>query len=769
MTQDEHLKLAPSDSGAGLRRELVQLEARLAARIDALGGPATPPAASAAAAAEPGMGPGLWGCLWRRKLALSAAATAGALAGLLFSLPQTPIYQARASIEIQGRNENFLNMKDVDPAAGNDSAEAYLATQISMLQSESLLRRVVAKMKLVERPEFRPHRNLLTGWFQAPLPPAEAARETLAKHLKVRQPRGTRLVEILYDSPDPALAAELVNTLASESIEHNLEQRWNAAQRTGEWLTRQLQDLKGQLKQSEDRLQGYAQSSGLLFISDKGSISEEKLRLLQEEYSKAQGQRAAQQSRYEIAISSPVESLSEVLDSAVLRSHQIKMGELRQQLAELGSSYTPAYYRVKRLQAQIAEAESALAKERANILHRISNEYQAAKRHEALLAAAFLEQTRLVSGLAGKAVQYNMLKREVDTNRNLYDAMLQRVKEAGIASAMRASNIRVVDAAEPPARPDRPQPVLAAGLGLVAGLLFGVALVIARGRADRSLRTPGDAAACLRVPELGVIPSLVADPWLASLGRGWRLTGPLKLAGGASSQSSVELATWQQKPSLMAESFRATLTSILLAGGSDRPAPGVVVVTGPALGVGKSTVASNLAIALAEIRRRVLLIDADLRRPRLHEIFEVPNTRGLSDLLAEEAEGRPEEYLQPTRVPGLWVLTAGSCAGGVGSLLGSARLSGLLAALREDFDMLLIDTPPMLHMADARVLGNCSDGVILVVRAGQTERETAQAAARRLAADGTTVLGVVLNDWNPRQTGESGYGEYYKYYDSAKR
>jgi Mrp family chromosome partitioning ATPase len=554
----------------------------------------------------------------------------------------------------------------------------------------------------------------------------------------------------------------------------------------------------------------------------EGNVAEDKLRQLQEELSRAHADRVAKQSVYESASNAPPESLPEVLDDKTLGEYQVRLTDLRRQLAELSSSLTPAHPSVQKVQAQVATLESALELERANDVQRIRNEYESARRRENLLATNYASQASLVSEQAAKVAHYNILKRDVDTNRELYDSLLRNVQEAGMTSALRSSNIRVVDAAYPPTRPYKPSLLLNSALGLLAGAFFGIAFVVMRERADRSIHAPGEAALYLDVPELGVIPAAKAErsrlfayyhdqagirgsgpgprasgqrngdsgpegigpgnPGILSLGLG----APSPELGAPSPQSlapsRVELVTSQKTSSLLADSFRATSTSILYSGeNGDRPR--IIALTSAGPGEGKTTVASNLALALAEIGRPVLLIDGDLRKGRLHEIFDVSNAWGLSDLLAgterwevEESrvEGResrccpsspqsPRMFI-PTAYPNLYLLPAGSPAPNISSLLHSPRAVEFLKGLRQQFHTVLIDTPPMLQMPDARVFGRLADAVVLVVRSAQTTREAAAAAAQRLTEDGTRVLGTILNEWDPRQASHAGYGYPYRHY-----
>lgn len=727
-----------------------------------------------------------WQILFRRKGTILLITTLCCLGGLLVSLPQTPVYQARTSLEILGVNENFLNMGSVNPTTTSSAIypEADLQTQVKILQSQSMLRRVIAKLKLEDRPELAAQPSRLSAWRRilrlpqpAPRPARERAMAMAVENVTVRSSGQIRLIEILCDSADPRLAADFANTLANEFIEQNLEVRWNSTQRTGHWLTRQIEDLKIKLEKSEDELQTYARASGLMFSSEKENLTDVALRQLQGELSKAQADRVTRQSLYELAESGPPDSLPEVLDDRGLRDYQGKIAELRRQSAELSSSFTPAYYKVRRVEAQIRELEAALAKECASVRKRISNEYEAARRRERLLAAAYADQAKVVSEQAGKAIHYSILKREVDTNRQLYEAMLQKVKEAGIASAIRASNVRVVDPAEPPGGPYKPNHLQNSAVGLTLGIFLGVAFVLIQESADRRLKAPGDIALYVKLQELGVIPARRADPAAPSGKRRFllkvrrRRSGVEKAGTSGPESDRVELVAWRRKPSLLAESFRSTLASILFTGqNGDRPR--VMVLTSPGPEEGKTTVTANLGVLLAGLYPRVLLVEGDMHRPQLHHIFSLPNDHGLSSLLRgnQPVEQFSAEALgQETEVPGLYVLTSGPKENGMSELFYSNRLAALTRRLRQEFDAILVDTPPMLHISDARVLARQADAVVLVFRARETTRKAAQAAKQRLAEDGTRLLGAVLNDWDPDADGYGYYYKYYEYYSSSSK
>jgi capsular exopolysaccharide synthesis family protein len=730
-------------------------------------------------------GPGLveyWRVLQRRKGTVILISALGLLLAVLITLPMTPVYQAKALVEVQDVNNDFLNMRSVQQFANGQGFNAMMdiQTQIKILQSDSLLERVTEKLKVVKPGQIEQAGDRVSAWRRALNLPEEESQDTHAQalkmakdNLKVRASGQTRIVEVLVESTDRQLASDYANTLTNEFIEQNMEARWQQTQKTGEWLARQLDEMKVKLERSEETLQAYARRSGLLFTQEKASVSEEKLKQLQSGLSAATAERISKQSRWEMAETASPETLPDVLNDTTLREYSTKLTELRRQLAELKATYTASYPKVQKLEPQLATIDAAYQRERGAILKRIKNEFDEAQRREKLLATDYAKQTSLVRDEGEKGIQYGIFKREVDSNRTLYEAMLAKVKEASIAGAIRASNVRIVDPAKPPKRPSRPVLPLNAALGLLAGVFAGVGFVVTTDRANKTLREPGDAQFYLNLPELGVIPSERA------IGEG-KASRKVKAAihneklltdraTGTELAERVELIVHQRKPSMMAESFRAALTSILFAGqntalGAERPKALVFTSAGP--GEGKSTLVSNMATALAEINQRVLLIDADTRKPRQHSIYGVGNERGLTTLLLDGTV-RPSEVIAESAVPGVAVLPAGPGVASATNLLYGNAMVKLLEELRGEYDVVLIDTPPMLQIPDARILARMAGGVILVLRAGKTTRDAAKAMRNQLQQDGTKIIGTILNDWNPKASpgGYYGYtGGYYKRY-----
>ncbi len=688
----------------------------------------------------------------------------GTIGGCLVTLPQTPIYQAKTAIEIQSLNDNFMNLRQssaVYEGSVSDPDGSEIPTQIRILQSDTVLEKALEQLK--EDHVAPSNSSRLATWrrlLNVPAPDQASVGDRMlnevTRSMKARVVGITRVIEITADSPDPKLAATFLNTLTAKFIDQNLEARWKSTEKTAEWLSRQLDGMRVKLERSEDALQKYARDSGLIFTDEKTNVSEEKLKQLQQELSAASSARISRQSTYEMAQQSSPDALPDVLNDATLRETAAKIRDLHAQIAALSAVYTPDYTKVKRAEAELAALQSNFDRDRGAILGRIQNEYKDALRREQLLENAYERQTREVTGEGEKSIQYNILKREVDSNRQLYDSMLAQLKQSSIASAMRASNVRIVDAAKPPKTPYKPMISQSAGIGAMTGAFLGAFFIVARYRANRTIQQPGEASLFLGLPELGIIPA------------GKKQIMPDQKS--VISDYTIELVTLRQKVSSLAEGFRAALISVLFAGGDFADdQTHTLVLTSPSPGEGKSTVASNLAIAIAEVGRRVLLIDADLRRPRQHEVFAVNRENGLSTLLRERVPLNGDATLggaiQETLVPNLWVLPSGPETSSATNLLYSAQMSNLIEHLKGKFEAILIDTPPMLQIPDARVVARLADSVIVVVRSGQTTRESVAAACQRLSEDGTKVLGTILNDWNPKSSPNGYYGYDHRSYN----
>jgi polysaccharide biosynthesis transport protein len=701
-------------------------------------------------------------CLRRRKWLFIALLLIGVTGGYLFTLAQHPVYQARTSIEIQPVNENFMDVRDLNPTSATPAytADSELQTQTRILESEFLIQRLAAKMNIRYRPDvISPDQ----------LSPREALLKSAAESLKVRAQPNTRLIEVLAESRDRQFAADFANQLAASFTEQYLENRWQSIQNTSDWLKRQMASLKTSLNTSEANVESYAKQAGLQLTSGNEDVAQQKLTQLEHDLAQAEAERIARQSNYELAATSSPEQLPAGFESEAMKEYQMKLAMVRQQMAELNTSLTPDNPKVQKLQAQADSLRDSLNRERGEVVTRIRNEYTGARRREELLKDRYSSGSRVLSDQAGKISHFNDLKRESESTRQLYQAVLQKVNEAGVAAAMRASNVRVVDTARAPAFPYRPSSVLNSSIGLSMGILFGFVAVFLKERGDHSIREPGESMTYLNTVELAAIPSNQSQPGYRARihhcapertpkGTALSLNGHDPAA--ALGIYNLPLVSAGDRNSLFAESFRSAATSILYSGRNDGQAR-VLVVTSVNPGEGKTTVACNLAIMLAQLQRRVLLLDGDVRKPRLHQIFELDNHTGLTSILSgTDPIGSPA---QQTKIANLSVLPSGPA--GRPDLLHLPRLQEVIQSARKAFDIVLIDAPPALQISDARVLARFADAVILVVRAKQTTVEAALVARQKFTEDGSTILGTILNDWDPRSTEAYPYATYQKGYE----
>lgn len=724
--------------------------------------------------------------LARRRSMIALFTVFGAMLGYAVTLAVLPVYRARTSLDIQNLNADFLNMRNINQTSGgeNASTESYVQTQIRLLQSDTLRSRAVDDMKKRQLAQPMRRDDMLSSVKRDLHLPGEkpvtrlALLEYVAKNVTVKPLGVTRLVEMTCDSWNAKLSAEFCNTMTDQFAKRDREVRLSEAEKTSEWLSHQLADVRDSLAKSEKKLEDATGNDALSITQGGTSVADDKLRQLQTELTKAQSERVAKQASYEISKSASPESLPMVLDSGSFRESQTKVQDLRRQVAALVPPLTEANPKVQHLRAQIAELEGNLASEKSNLMQRIQHEFEEAKHREALLLSAYSSQERTVTKEQGKQAQLSMLHHEVDSSQQLYQTLLQRVKEAGFASAMQASTIRVVDAAKPPETPIAPRRGLSTGVGLLLGMLAGICAAFIKERTQTLLRAPGDVPRYLALRELGVIPSArrtLRNPHsglslLPARIVSWFQPAAEPAVADMRPQRALDMAVWQDHASLVAEAFRNTTYSILLAGGNDRAK--TYVVSSPNVGEGKTTVTCNLGLALAQANRRVLLIDGDLRKPRLHKAMGLSNETGLRNLLRGDfdvLEAPTESFCQPTKVPDLFVITSGTGSEEPGSLIHSPRFKTLIDRLAGEFDIVLIDSPPMLHLADARIIGGVSNGVILVFRARKTDRETALNSRDLFLNDDVRVIGTILNDFDPLKEGKSQYyGSYYAYREKSR-
>ncbi len=702
---------------------------------------------------EPDTVSNAWHAIQRGKWLILACAAGAVLLAIVISGMQTPMYQATTILELRDPGKTISPFAPAR-AASDGETDSEIVTEVTLLHSEPLLRDVVQKLGLDKQPQYTSGRDSSQMFWHTlrrenlpAMTPVERAVAVADHNLSIRHQ--ARIIDLSYSSSDPKLAANFVNTLATEHLTRATQSDEQTAKQLREWLDKETTDLNGKMAASEAEMQRYAQNSGIVQTDSQDTVTQQQLRLLSEQLGQAEADRMLKESRNSVAANANSDVLTQLIDDPVLKNYQTQLTALEQKSQSLQSLYQPDSYKVKDVENQIAVIKAAIAKETASVKSQAQNEYKAALARQNMLQQKFDAESQHVSAQESKFIHYSTLAKQLDTDRTMHAELLEKAQELALASAAPITDLKIVASATPPVRPYTPNYPLNLSLGLFVGLFAGVIAAVSREQVRPRLRAPGDASTLLQLPELAAVPSIDRRRDAQYL---------LPPPSGGRLDDRLELAAWNGTPTLLIESIHDALASIMTS--CDRGCR-VLLFTSPNPGDGKTTITANLAISLALCRRKVLLIDGDLRRPRLNQIFNVPLEPGLADALRDaDPKDNPEpEKIHTLPVPSLSLMTAGKLATTYAPLFGGNRLGHFLGRMRNQYDVILIDAPPVLHGPDARLLGRLSDAAVLITRARKTTRQDAIAAASRLAADRIPLAGTILNDWNPRSD-SSAYSSY---------
>jgi capsular exopolysaccharide synthesis family protein len=676
------------------------------------------------------------------------------------SYRMSPVYQSSARLEINGETPDFTNLQALFTTLPTD--QEFLETQVRILQSDDLAMQTIRALRLFEKPEFRVRAASVPAG--TPFTPSEETQliERFRSRLNVQLVRSSRLVEVRFESTDPRLAADVVNKLADLYIEFNFRKKYESTVQAQDWMAGQLRDLREKMERSHEALVAYEREHQIFALNEGQNATMQKLADLNKELTLAEAERIARESQYQLVRSRRLDDIPAIAANSFLLDLQRRLSQLEEELAELRTTYGPRYPKVQKLEQQVAEIRSQMDREKQQVANRIESEYQAALKREQLLRAAVDRQKSEANRMNAQLVEYSLLKREYDTNQQLYEGLLQRLKEAGLSAGLRANNIHVVDRARIPLSPVRPRKTLNILLSLVVGLVLGGVLAIFNEYLDNSVKVPEEIESLVNLPALGVIPSAASING-SRRAYAYSLPGASALKSLSDSDSrngsaSHELATLSQPHSVVSEAYRALRTSILLS--TSKHPPQTILVTSGQPREGKTTTALNLAITLAQRGDRVVLIDSDLRRPRVHRAFGIPNDVGLSSYLAGvltiDDLPRPVPHISK-----LFVIPSGPTPPNPAELLSSEPMDALFRELRRQFDFIVLDSPPAITVADSMILAAHADGVILVVHGGVTTRESLRQAHKLMSNVNARMLGVVLNNVDIRS---ADYRYYYTYY-----
>ena len=654
-----------------------------------------------------------------------------------------PIYEATARVEVDRDTPNAFRFNESGQEEDYFDLEDYIVTQSKILQSETLALQTVKSMGLDQLPQF----GGSPGKPEKPEPPGSDASlrrppvlGAFLGGLSIKRVPNSRLLDVTFETTDPVLAARVVNAHLNNFIEQNFRSRFEAATQASNWMAGQLNEMKIKVENAEDARLEYERENQIWTIDEKSDISTQKLGELEKELTQAQADRINKEAVYQLAQSGNYDAIAAVRESVVIQDILKQQTILSAAYTDEVNQYGPKFPKVLRTQAQLKDLDQLITREKLNIGNQVEADYRGARQRELLLKEALDEQKATVNQTAEKLVQYNILKREADTNKQLYDGMLQKLKEAGITAGLRSSNIRIVDPALIPGYPSRPNKMRNILMSIVVGLIGGIGLSLLREYLDNTVKTPDDVETLARLPSLAVVPALTSS---GGKRRG-RFSKLLKTPVVTSKEGRAELISHNMPQSQMSEAFRALRTSLLLSQ-ADHP-PQVILMTSALPREGKTTAAVNLAVTLAQLGDKTLLMDADLRKPGINRALSLVDGKhaGLSSYLAGVSSLDLITVPHPA-ITNLEAIPTGPIPPNPADLLSSRRLTELISELRTRYKFVVIDSPPIMAATDAVILSVLVDGVLMVVRSGETPKEAFTRTRDLLVGVKCHMLGVVLN------------------------
>ena len=693
-----------------------------------------------------------WDILLKHQWLILATAFVITLMVAVYSYKMKPIYRATARVDVEAEEPLLQSLSDLfSPVQADDS---FLSTQMSVLQSDNLAWETIQELGLARLSNSGQATNGRV--LGAPSAMKNAAVAAFKLNLKVERPKETRMVLVSFESTDPHQAATVVNTLVKNYIETNFKTKYDATRQATGWMEQRLDELKLKVEKSEEAMVAYERQNNVANVGERQTAAEAQFEDMSKSLSQAQTDRLAKESLYKMVASNDAQ-VDFIQGNNLLLGLESKEIDLKEQYSEALAHYGPTYPKAVAIQDQIKDLDALILRERRRVVENLHNDYLASAQREKSLAAALVQQKAEVDKVNQLLIQHNLLKREFETNQQLYDSLLKHLKDANVSAGLRATNIRVIDEATIPSFPVRPNRMRNIVFGLVAGLILGIALAFTREALDNSIKNAQEIEKLTNLPTLAIIPQghspALRQPGLI----------PFKRRNGSNNGSAyaIELAVLKKPGAAISEAFRALRTSVLLST-AEHP-PQVLLITSSQPSEGKTATSLNLAITLAQKGSRVLLVDADMRRPGLARALAMDNKNGLAEILTgawefDEALAQKVEGLE-----GLFLLPAGAHPPNPAELLCSTKMENLIKHLRGKYDHILLDSPPVLPITDATILSSLVDGTILVVECEATTRAALSRACLVIDHSGGKILGTVLNKVDTRRDGYYGYRYYHGY------
>jgi capsular exopolysaccharide synthesis family protein len=649
-----------------------------------------------------------------------------------------PVYVAAARVEVDREAQSIQPFPDSNSYDDYVDSENYIETQTKILQSETLALQTIKSMDLGRYPEFGGRPNTFIIPHAGVTSQRPAILGAFLGSLSIQRIKDSRLIEVRFEGQDPQLAAQIVNGHLQNYIEANFRSKYDATQQASNWLSAELEELRIKVEKSEAAKIAYERENQIWTIDEKQNITTQKLSDINKALTDAQTDLVQKQALYQIAKGGDVDQLPDVRNNAYLSELLKRQADLGEQYVDASAQFGPNYPKVQRITREKKEVDDAIARAKQNVEASIETDYKTSKERVGLLSAALETQKGDANDMSEKLVQYHILEHDAESNKQLYDGLEQKLKEAGITAGLRSSNIRIVDPALVPSYPARPQKAKNILLAFLIGLVGGVGLAFLREYLDNTVKSPDDVERLAGLPSLAVVPSL---PNLLGVSHSRKL---LTDGQGDEQESRVEIVSFIKPKSQVSEAFRALRTSLLLSQ-ADHP-PQVILVTSALPREGKTTSALNLAVTLAQLGDRTLIVDSDLRKPGIRRALGLTVGRdfGLSSYLAG-VSSLDEVVITHPQIENLSALTTGPIPPSPADLLSSHRMRDAITYLRQKYKFIVIDSPPIMAATDAVILSALTDGVLLVVRSGETPKEAFTRTRDLLHAVKCRLLGVVLN------------------------
>ena len=699
-----------------------------------------------------------WNTLLKRRWTIATVAIIVTTLVAIVSFRMQPIFKATARVQVESDTGLIQSIEELFQKGTAD--DTYVQTQIQVLKSENLAWRTIEELRLSLR---------LIGPKKLASIPAENQKVELInafkKKLAIELTPKTRMLAVSYEDPDPQLAAQVATTLVTGYIDYSFRQKYDATRQASTWMEMQLDELKAKVESSQQALVEYEREHQIVNTSEKGSMQEQMLSDFSRDLTAAESDRLQKESFYR-EVQGNREQLAALAHNDLLQKLEEKAADLQNQYTEAVAQYGPKFPKAIRLNESIQDNRSQIEAEQNRVLGRIRKDYATAVTREKLAAGAVTVQKEAVGAQNQLLVQHNILLREFEGNQQLYQSLLQRLKNATVSAGLQSTNIHLVDAALAPRVPVRPNKALNVALGFLGGIVFGVMFAFAQEGLDHSLKTAEEVESLLMTPVLAVVPlqrGTDSERWTLA-GTSWagKISG--KGAPRQPTTQPVALAISASPQSVLAEAYRALRTSILLSAAPNPPK--VILITSAQAGEGKTATALNLAQSLAQRTEKVVIVDGDLRKGGIAKLLGIKNDKGLSTVLTgiDKLDDALQEYaLQPN----LWLLASGPVPPNPAELSSSNRMAELCAELAERFEHVIIDSPPVLAVTDATIMAGLVDGVVLVAESGRTHRAGLMRTRAILENAGARILGVVLNKLDLRKEGYYGYGYGYSYYSRS--